>query len=91
MVRQVTSEPEKRKNRWTSTALYILSDAGVVTCVAAATGEQLWQERLGGQFYASPVCVNGRIYTITRDGEVIVLEALMITKILTKTHSAAHF
>ena len=55
--------------------LYILSDAGVMTCVVATTGRQVWQEDLGGKVYASPVCVNGRIYVVTRSGEVIVLKA----------------
>jgi len=55
--------------------LYILSDAGVMTCVVSATGTQVWQEDLGGKVYASPVCVNGRIYVVTRSGEVIVLKA----------------
>lgn len=55
--------------------LYILSDAGVMTCVKAATGQQVWQEELDAKVYASPVCVNGRIYVVTRSGEVIVLEA----------------
>jgi outer membrane protein assembly factor BamB len=55
--------------------LFILSDLGVMTCVEAATGKQVWQEKLGGRFYASPVCVNDRIYAVTRKGEVVVLKA----------------
>jgi outer membrane protein assembly factor BamB len=55
--------------------LFILSDQGAMTCVVAATGKQVWQEDLRERFYASPVCVNGRIYLVTRNGEVIVLEA----------------
>jgi outer membrane protein assembly factor BamB len=65
--------------------LYILSDAGTMTCVVAATGEQVWQEDLDGRFYASPVCVNGWIYLVTRDGEVIVLEAGPEYKVLAKS------
>jgi outer membrane protein assembly factor BamB len=65
--------------------LYILSDAGVMTCVTAATGKQVWQERLGGNFYASPVSVNGRIYLVTRNGEVIVLKAGPEYKVLGKS------
>lgn len=55
--------------------LYVLSDAGVMTCVQASTGEQVWQADLDARFYASPVCVNGRIYLVTRNGEMIVLKA----------------
>ena len=65
--------------------LYILSDAGVMTCVRAATGQQLWQEDLDEPFYASPVCVNGRIYLVTRRGEVIVLKAGSEYKVLGKS------
>jgi len=55
--------------------LYILSDGGVMTCVRADTGRQVWRESLDAKFYASPVSVNGRIYLVTRSGEVIVLKA----------------
>jgi outer membrane protein assembly factor BamB len=65
--------------------LYIISDAGVMTCVTAATGERVWQERVGGNFYASPVSVNGRIYLVTRSGEVIVIKAGPEYKVLGKS------
>lgn len=65
--------------------LYLLSDAGTMTCVVAATGKQVWQEDLDGKFYASPVCVNGRIYLVTRSGEVIVLKAGPEYKVLAKS------
>jgi outer membrane protein assembly factor BamB len=70
--------------------LYIVSDAGVMTCVAAADGKQLWQERLSGNFYASPVSVNGRIYLITRSGEVIVLKAGPEYKVLGESTLPEH-
>lgn len=65
--------------------LYILSDAGTMTCVVARTGKQVWQEDLKARFYASPVCVNGRIYLVTREGEVIVLEEGPEYKVLSKS------
>ena len=65
--------------------LYILSDAGVMTCVLADTGKQVWRENLDGKFYASPVCVNGRIYLVTRSGEVIVLKAGSDYRILARS------
>jgi outer membrane protein assembly factor BamB len=65
--------------------LYILSEAGVMTCVLAATGEQVWQEDLDEDFYASPVCVDGRIYLVTRNGEMIVLKVGPEYKLLGKS------
>ncbi len=64
--------------------LYILSDTGVMTCVVAATGTQVWQENLDGKFYSSAVSVNGRIYLVTRSGEVIVLKAGPECKVLAR-------
>ena len=65
--------------------LYILSDTGVMTCVVSATGKQVWQADLDERFYASPVYVNGRIYVVTRKGEVIVLKAGTVYKVLAKS------
>ena len=42
--------------------LYFVSDAGVATCVDARTGKIHWSERLGGDFSASPVYADGRLY-----------------------------
>ncbi len=42
--------------------IYMVSDNGFASCVRAKTGEQVWSERLGGAFSASPVSANGYIY-----------------------------
>ncbi len=42
--------------------LYMVSDAGILTCLEAKTGKELWQERIGGNFSASPILADGRIY-----------------------------
>ncbi len=55
--------------------LFVYSDAGVVTCIRAATGEQLWQERVSGELFSSPVRLGNRIYSVTKKGEVVVIEA----------------
>lgn len=65
--------------------LYILSEAGVMTCVVAATGKQVWQADLDEKFYASPVCVDERIYLVTRNGEMIVLKVGSEYKLLGKS------
>lgn len=54
--------------------LYMVSDRGVASCLDATTGETIWRERLGGNFSASPLFANGRIYFQSEEGETIVVE-----------------
>jgi len=55
--------------------LYAVLDAGIATCWKSDTGEELWKERLGGDFYASPVMVGNRIYASNVAGKTYVYEA----------------
>jgi len=55
--------------------LFAWFDKGVVTCLEAASGEIVWRERIGGDYFGSPVCVNGNLYCISREGEMVVLAA----------------
>jgi outer membrane protein assembly factor BamB len=55
--------------------LILWGDAGIVQCARAATGEILWTERVGGDFFASPLAAGDRIYNISKTGEVVVLAA----------------
>jgi outer membrane protein assembly factor BamB len=54
--------------------LFLWSDGGIVTCVEAATGTNVWQERVGGNYLGSPICVDGKLYGTSTTGEVVVLE-----------------
>ncbi len=51
------------------------SDAGILTCVHAPTGEIRFQERVGGNFFGSPVWVDGRLFCVSTTGELEVVEA----------------
>lgn len=65
--------------------IYAVSDSGVVTCFLAATGEVLWQERIGGKHSASPIYADGKIYFLTEaEGESVVIEAGPHLKILAR-------
>jgi outer membrane protein assembly factor BamB len=48
--------------------LYIVSDAGIASCIDAKTGELRWQQRLGGTYSASPIFAGGRIYFLSEQG-----------------------
>jgi len=55
--------------------VFLWGDAGTVLCVRAAGGEEVWREKVGGNFFGSPVCVGGRLYCISTKGEVVVVAA----------------
>jgi len=55
--------------------LFAWFDRGVVTCLDAPTGEIIWRERVGGDYFGSPVRVADRLYCISREGEMVVLAA----------------
>jgi outer membrane protein assembly factor BamB len=55
--------------------LYTVSDDGFASCYEAATGKVLWNERLGGEFSASPVLADGRIYFCNQTGRTFVVAA----------------
>ncbi|HVY72213.1 MAG TPA: PQQ-binding-like beta-propeller repeat protein [Verrucomicrobiae bacterium] len=55
--------------------LYMLSDAGIASCVDAKTGTVHWQERVCGTSSSSPLLVNGRIYFQDETGLTVVVKA----------------
>jgi len=55
--------------------LCLLQDDGALTCVDATTGKVLWQQRLAGQFAASPVTSADHIYCFDQRGKTTVLTA----------------
>jgi len=62
--------------------IYLWGDGGIVTCVDASDGETVWQNRVGGKYYASTVCIDGKLYNVSRDGELVVLATGREFKIL---------
>ena len=48
--------------------VYSMNRAGVLSCADAEQGELLWQLRLQGNFWATPVLVNGHLYCINDAG-----------------------
>jgi outer membrane protein assembly factor BamB len=58
--------------------IYLIKDGGIVSCYDAKTGEAIWQqERLptSGDYYASPVAADGRIFVTSLAGKMTVLKA----------------
>ena len=55
--------------------LFLISDAGVATCLDLSTGKVHWRERIGGNYQGSPVRAADKIYCASTDGEMVVLAA----------------
>lgn len=55
--------------------LFLWTEKGIVSSVKLETGEVTATKRIGGNFSTSPVCIDGKLYGISGDGEVIVLKA----------------
>ncbi len=63
---------------------FLWFDAGIVSCIEAATGEVYWRERIGGNFSGSPVRVADKLYCVDEEGVVVVLAADKEFKLLAK-------
>jgi len=57
--------------------LYICRGGGILAVYETQTGERVYQSRIsqGGNYSASPVAADGKIYFASEDGEVIVVKA----------------
>ena len=54
--------------------LYVVSDAGIASCLDAKTGQVHWSERAGGNYSASPLLADGKIYLQNETGTGVVLK-----------------
>jgi outer membrane protein assembly factor BamB len=54
--------------------LLVSNMAGIATCYDAATGKELWKQRIGGAISASPFAAEGHAYLLYEDGETLVTD-----------------
>ncbi len=71
--------------------LYILSNNGEATCLDATNGQEIWRQRLGGQFMASPVYADGRLYYCSVQGKTSVVKAGRDYELLAENRLEAGF
>lgn len=55
--------------------LFMIDDGGIATCMEAATGAEVWRERVAGDHSAAPLYADGRIYFCNETGKIAVVEA----------------
>ena len=55
--------------------IFLLNDGGIMTCRKASDGKVLWQERVVGAPYSSPILINDKIYCFSKEGDMTVIAA----------------
>jgi outer membrane protein assembly factor BamB len=58
--------------------LYVIRDGGILATINPESGELMRQDRLKdaiGDYYASPVAGDGKVYFVSKDGKVTVIQA----------------
>jgi outer membrane protein assembly factor BamB len=66
--------------------LYLLRDGGVLTCLEASTGKELFRERIGasGQYIASPIAAGDKLIAASTRGVVTVIQVDDELKVLAR-------
>jgi outer membrane protein assembly factor BamB len=64
--------------------LYMANENGVLRTVDPGSGETVWEERAAGNFSASPVGADGKVYFLNEEGETWVVEAGRTYQLLAK-------
>ena len=68
--------PEKPSLLLIKNHIFMIDDqGGLATCVIAKTGEEVWSARIGGNYSASPITSNGRIYFFSEEGKATIIVA----------------
>lgn len=65
--------------------MFMWSDKGIVTCLDAASGTQIWQRRVGGNYSGSPICAGGKLYCMDEDGVLVTVAAAKEFELLGKS------
>jgi outer membrane protein assembly factor BamB len=55
--------------------MFFIHDMGTASCYELASGNRLWNKRLGGNFSGSPILLGDRLLAATNDGQVVMLPA----------------
>ena len=64
--------------------IYTVRNGGIAVCLNAKTGDLVWQQRLpaGGDYYASPVAADGKVYLLSEECKATVIAAKPVYELL---------
>ena len=64
--------------------VFMANNDGIAFCIDADNGKQVWKERLGNAFRATPLVADGKIYFFAKDGKASIVEASRELKLLSQ-------
>jgi outer membrane protein assembly factor BamB len=67
--------PKKPSLQLAGDLLFAIDDGGIASCLDAKTGQEIWRERVGGNYSASPLLAGERLYFFSEEGKTTVIEA----------------
>ena len=71
--------------------IYMVDDGGIASCIDAKTGRKVVSKRIGGNYSASPLFADGRIYFFSEDGKTTAIEPGREMKVLGESKLDAGF
>jgi outer membrane protein assembly factor BamB len=80
--RATRGAPKKPSMLLLGDLLLMVNDNGVVSCLDARTGAEVWTARLTDSYSASPIAADGRVYFFSEDGKATVIDAGRAFKVL---------
>ena len=89
--RSKRSVPNKPSLLLIGDLLYMIDDGGIMSCVEAKTGTAVWTQRVQGNYSASPIYADGRIYVCSEEGKVAVIAAGREFKLLAENQLPGGF
>ena len=67
--------PQKPSLALVDQRLFACSDSGILTCMDASDGKELWRARIRGKYSASPLICEDRVYFFSQEGKTTVISA----------------
>jgi outer membrane protein assembly factor BamB len=69
----------------------MVNESGIASCFQTADGAEVWRERIGGDYSASVLYGDGRIYCFSHEGKITVLKAARTFESLATNELAGGF
>jgi outer membrane protein assembly factor BamB len=55
--------------------VFLANNAGTAICVDAGSGKELWKQRMGDNFRATPLVAGDKVYFFTKEGKTTIVQA----------------